>query len=121
MKNPLQGSVQPFRLHLTRRGAYLPESHAHGDGMPRPATHHVPLNLRMSPEVVRLGKRMARKRGTTVSALVSECLLAMARLEEEPTELHPVLEQLAGFLPDPGIPTRDLVMAELERKYGSSP
>lgn len=88
--------------------------------MSRPATNHVPLNLKMSPDAVRLGKTIAQRRGTTVSALVSEVFSALARLETETVTLHPVLEQLAGIAPDLGKSRQDVVMDELERKYGSA-
>lgn len=86
--------------------------------MPRPATHHVPLNLKMPAERVRLGKSLAHRHGTTVSTLVSDVFGAMARLEEEPLRLHPLLEQLAGIVPDPGKTRQEVVMEELERKHG---
>lgn len=86
--------------------------------MSRAATHHIPLNLKMPADRVRLGKTLARLHGTTVSALVSEVFGALARLEEEPLRLHPLLEQLAGIVPDPGKTRQEVVMAELERKYG---
>jgi hypothetical protein len=31
--------------------------------------------------------------------------------------LHPILEQLAGIVPDPGKTRQEVVMEELERKY----
>ena len=87
--------------------------------MSRAATHHVPLNLKMSADRVRIGKALALRHGTTVSALVSEVFGAMARLEEEPLKLHPLLEQLAGIAPDPGMSRQEVVMEALERKYGT--
>lgn len=87
--------------------------------MPRAATHHIPLNLKMPADRVRLGKTVAHRHGTTVSALVSEVFGALARLEEEPLRLHPLLEQLAGIVPDPGKTRQEVVMDELERKYGT--
>jgi hypothetical protein len=86
--------------------------------VPRPVSHHVPLNLKMSAERVRLGKALARLHGTTVSGLVSDVFAAMAQLEAEPLRLHPLLERLAGIVPDPGTPRREVVMEALERKYG---
>lgn len=61
---------------------------------------------------------MAHRHGTTVSALVSEVFGALAQLETEPLRLHPLLEQLAGIVPDPGKTRQEVVMEELERKYG---
>ena len=87
--------------------------------MPRPVTHHVPLNLKMSAEKVRMGKALARLHGTTVSGLVGEVFAALAQLETEPLHLHPLLERLAGVVPDPGTSRQQVVMAELERKYGA--
>jgi hypothetical protein len=87
--------------------------------MPRLATHHIPLNLKMSADRVRLGKALARRHGTTVSALVSEVFGALERLEAAPVRLHPLLERLAGVVPDPGKTRQEVVMEELERKYGS--
>lgn len=86
--------------------------------MPRVATHHIPLNLKMSADRVRIGKTLAHRHGTTVSALVSDVFGALARLEEEPLHLHPLLERLAGIVPDPGKTRQEVVMEELERKYG---
>lgn len=86
--------------------------------MPREATHHIPLNLKMPADRVRLGKALAHRHGTTVSTLVSEVFGALARMEEEPLNLHPLLEQLAGIVPDPGRNRQEVVMEELERKYG---
>jgi len=86
--------------------------------MPRAATHHIPLNLKMSADRVRIGKTLAHRHGTTVSALVSEVFGAMERLEEEPLRLHPLLERLAGIVPDPGKSRQEVVMEELEQKYG---
>lgn len=86
--------------------------------MPRAAAHHIPLNLKMPADRVRLGKALAHRHGTTVSALVSEVFGALARLEEEPLRLHPLLEQLSGIVPDPGKTRQKVVMEELERKYG---
>lgn len=87
--------------------------------MPREATHHIPLNLKMSPDRVRLGKALAQRHGTTVSALVSEVFGAMGRMEAEPLHLHPLLEQLAGIVPDPGQTRQEVVLEELEHKYGT--
>jgi hypothetical protein len=87
--------------------------------MSRAATHHIPLNLKMTADRVRMGKALALRHGTTVSALVSDMLGALARLEEEPLRLHPLLEQLAGIVPDPGKTRQEVVMEELERKYGT--
>ncbi|BDU72534.1 hypothetical protein [Mesoterricola silvestris] len=42
--------------------------------MSRPPSHHIPLNLKMSADRVRMGKAVALRHGTTVSALVSEVL-----------------------------------------------
>ena len=89
--------------------------------MSRIATHHVPLNLKMPADRVKFGKAFARSHGTTVSALVSEVFGAMARLEAEPLPLHPLLEQLAGLAADPGRTRQDVVMEELENKYGTGP
>ena len=86
--------------------------------MSRPASHHIPLNLKMPADRVRMGKALARHHGTTVSALVSEWFGAMARMEEEPLRLHPLLEQLSGILKDPGAARKDVVMEALEEKYG---
>ncbi len=87
--------------------------------MPRAATHNVPLNLKMPADRVRIGKTVASLHGTTVSALVSDVFGAMARLEAEPLRLHPLLEQLAGIVPDPGKTRQEVVMDALEAKYGS--
>lgn len=87
--------------------------------MSRIATHHVPLNLKMPADRVKFGKAFARSHGTTVSALVSEVLGAMARLNDEPVALHPLLEQLAGLAADPGRTRQEVVMEELEAKYGT--
>jgi len=86
--------------------------------MPRPASHHVPLNLKMSAERVRVGKALARLHGTTVSGLVSDVFAALAQMEAEPLRLHPLLERLAGIVPDPGTTRQELVMEALEQKYG---
>jgi len=86
--------------------------------MPRPVSHHVPLNLKMSAERVRVGKALARLHGTTVSGLVSDVFAALAQLETEPLRLHPLLERLAGIVPDPGTTRQALVMEALEQKYG---
>jgi hypothetical protein len=86
--------------------------------MSRTATHHIPLNLKMPADRVRIGKTLACLHGTTVSALVSDIFSALARIETEPLHLHPLLEQLAGIVPDPGVTRQDVVMEELERKYG---
>ena len=86
--------------------------------MSRAATHHIPLNLKMPADRVRIGKTLAHLHGTTVSALVSDVFGALARIEAEPLCLHPLLEQLAGIVPDPGMTRQDVVMEELERKFG---
>ena len=86
--------------------------------MSRLATHHIPLNLKMSADRVRIGKALARLHGTTVSALVSDVFGALEKLETEPLRLHPLLERLAGIVPDPGKSRQEVVMEELERKYG---
>jgi len=86
--------------------------------MPRAATHHMPLNLKLPAERIRIGKTFAHLHGTTVSALVSEVFGALGRIEADPLRLHPLLEQLAGIVPDPGKERKDVVMEELERKYG---
>lgn len=89
--------------------------------MSRVATHHIPLNLKMPADRVRAGKVFAKRHGTTVSALVSDVFGALAQLDAEPLRLHPLLEQLAGIIPDPGKIRQDVVMEELERKYGMGP
>jgi hypothetical protein len=87
--------------------------------MPRTATLHVPLNLKLPADRILMGKKFAHLHGTTVSALVSEVFGALGQIEAEPLRLHPLLEQLAGIVPDPGKARQDVVMEELERKYGS--
>jgi hypothetical protein len=72
----------------------------------------------MSAERVRVGKALARRHGTTVSGLVSDVFAALAQMEAEPLRLHPLLERLAGIVPDPGTTRQDLVMEALEQKYG---
>jgi len=99
--------------------AQLEAKQTHGAFMPRPAAHHVPLNLKMSADRVRLGKAIARRHQTTVSSLVSEVFGALATLEKEPPVLHPLLERLAGLVPDPGRARQDVVMDALEGKYGT--
>ncbi len=86
--------------------------------MSRAATHNIPLNLKMPADRIHVGKALAHRHGTTVSALVSDVFGALARLEKEPLNLHPLLEQLAGIVPDPGKTRQEVVMEELERKYG---
>ena len=86
--------------------------------MARAATHHIPLNLKMPADRVRAGKAFAQLHGITVSALVSEVFGALGRLEAEPVGLHPLLERLAGLIPDPGPTRQEVVMEGLERKYG---
>jgi len=75
----------------------------------------------MPADRVSLGKRLASQRGITVSALVSELFSAMARLETEPLRMHPLLEQLAGLIPDSGRTRQEVVMEALEDKYGVRP
>jgi hypothetical protein len=87
--------------------------------MSRAATHHIPLNLKMDPASIRTGKNLARLHGMSVSCLISEVFEALDRLEREPVALHPLLEQLAGIAQDSGQARQDVVMAELERKYGA--
>ena len=89
--------------------------------MSRPSTHHIPLNLKMPADRVSLGKRLASQQGMTVSALVSELFSAMGRLESQPLRMHPLLEQLAGVVPDPGQTRQEVVMEALEEKYGVRP
>lgn len=86
--------------------------------MSRLATN-VPLNLKMPADRVRIGKTLASLHGTTVSALVSDVFGALARLETESLRLHPLLEQLAGIVPDPGLSRQKVVMEALEAKYGT--
>ena len=87
--------------------------------MPRAATQHTPLNLKMPADRILIGKTFAHLHGTTVSALVSEVFRALGRIEADPLRLHPLLEQLAGIIPDPGKDRKEVVMEELERKYGN--
>lgn len=72
----------------------------------------------MSAEQVRVGKALARLHGTTVSALVSDVFAALAQLETAPPRMHPLLERLAGIVPDPGTTRQELVLEALEQKYG---
>lgn len=88
--------------------------------MPHATTGNVPLNLKMSADRIQIGKTLARLHGTTVSAVVSDVFGALARLEEEPLRLHPLLQQLAGIVPDPGKTRKEVVMEALESKYGST-
>lgn len=87
--------------------------------MPHATTRNIPLNLKMAADRVQIGKTLARLHGTTVSAIVSDVFGALVRLEEEPLRLHPLLEQLAGIVPDPGKTRQEVVMEALESKYGS--
>jgi hypothetical protein len=87
--------------------------------MSRTVTQHLPLNLKLPADRIRIGKQFAHLHGTTVSALVSEVFGALERLEAEPTRLHPLLERLAGIVPDPGRTRQEVVMEALERKYGA--
>ena len=89
--------------------------------MSRVMTHHIPLNLKMSAERVRIGKTLAQQYGITVSALVSDLFGALAKMEAEPMHLHPLLQELAGIVPDPGTGRREVVMEALEEKYGNRP
>jgi hypothetical protein len=89
--------------------------------MPRAATQHIPLNLKLPAARIQVGKKFAHLHGITVSALVSEVFGALEQLDSDPLRLHPLLEQLAGIIPDPGQTRQELVMEELERKYGIGP
>jgi hypothetical protein len=89
--------------------------------MPRPPAHHIPLNLKLPADRVRIGKTLAQRHGTTVSTLVSDVFGALARMEQEPMALDPILERLAGMVPDPGLGRQSVVMEALEQKYGRDP
>ena len=83
------------------------------------ATHHVRLTLKMSADRVKSGKALAQRRGITVSARVSDFFGALAWLEAEPLCLRPLLEPLAGLAADPGKSRQEVVMEELEIRYGA--
>lgn len=77
------------------------------------------LTLSMDEEVIADAKRLAAERGTSVSAMFSGLVRAMAHEKHEELEIGPKTRSLTGIisLPD-GKTWHDVVAEALMEKYG---
>ena len=77
------------------------------------------LTLSLDEEVIAEAKRIAAERGTSVSAMFSRLVQAMAHREGEKVEIGPKTRSLAGIISLPkGKADRELLTEALLDKYG---
>jgi hypothetical protein len=77
------------------------------------------LTLSMTEEDVKTAKRLAKERGTSVSAMVVNFVRGVARAKSKPFKIGPITRKATGLahLP-PGKTADDLRFEALKEKYG---
>ncbi len=76
------------------------------------------LTLSVDESVLRSARRLARAQGTSISAMFSRLVRAMARRKEE-AELPPLTARMSGILTVPkGKSDRQLIEEALDERYG---
>ena len=77
------------------------------------------LTLSMEEETIEEAKRLAAERGTSVSAMFSRIVQAMAHEPGEGIEIGPITRRLSGIISLPeGKPAWDVLTDALMEKYG---
>ena len=77
------------------------------------------LTLSMDEETIRQAKELAAEQGTSVSAMFSRLVRAMARKPGEKIEIGPKTRSLAGIISLPeGKSARELLTEAVMDKYG---
>jgi Family of unknown function (DUF6364) len=79
------------------------------------------LTLTAEPEVIDMAKKLAEARGTSVSAMFSQLILAMAGKKANRSErIGPITRRLTGIAKPPrGKSDRQLLQDALVRRYAS--
>jgi hypothetical protein len=76
------------------------------------------LTLNADPEVIEMAKRIARERGTSVSAIISELIRSIAAPAGE-VELPPKTRRAAGLVKLPeGVSDRKLIEDAIQARHG---
>jgi len=77
------------------------------------------LTLSMDEETIRQAKRLAAEQGTSVSAMFSRLVQAMARGPGKQIEIGPITRRATGLVKLPSDKTdREILQEALEKKYG---
>jgi hypothetical protein len=71
------------------------------------------LTLKLSKKTIDKGKRLARKRGTSISRMVESYLERLTQVEEE--EISPLVKSLSGVVPEKSV--KGNYADYLEKKY----
>ena len=76
------------------------------------------LTLRLDDDLIEKAKRLAQKRGKSLSKMVSEYFdyLASLEMEKEDRQIPPIVRSLRGALADSDLSEKDY-KKHLERKY----
>lgn len=77
------------------------------------------LTLSVDEDVVAQAKRLAAEQNTSVSAMFSRIVRAMAEQSQSPSDLGPITRQVAGIVKLPkGKSPRDVLTEALVEKHG---
>ena len=77
------------------------------------------LTLSMDEETIEQAKRLAAESGTSVSAMFSRLVRAMAQDRDEEIEIGPLTRELTGIVSLPDEKSdRELITEALMKKYG---
>lgn len=78
------------------------------------------LTLSVDEETIKQAKRLAAERGTSVSAMFSRLVRAMAHKPGQEIEIGPITRRATGLAKLPPDKTdRELLQEALEEKYGA--
>ena len=77
------------------------------------------LTLSMDEETIKEAKRLAAEQGTSVSAMFSRLVQAMAHKSKKKMEIGPLTKKATGLVKlPPDKSDRELLQEALEEKYG---
>ncbi|MCY2927134.1 MAG: DUF6364 family protein [Planctomycetota bacterium] len=77
------------------------------------------LTLSMKDDVIKRAKWLAKQRGTSVSAMVSEYVVGATQARRKPFKVGPITRKATGLVRLPSDKSdRDLITEALMEKYG---
>jgi hypothetical protein len=82
----------------------------------QPALSKTKLTLWVRNDTKNFGKQWAKKHNESMSRLFSNYLLRLRQIEESPSEITPIVNQLSGIIKDKRV-TREDYKKHLEEKY----
>lgn len=77
------------------------------------------LTLSMKEEAIQAAKQLARQRGTSVSAMVSDYVMSATQVRRKPFKIGPITRKATGLVRLPSDKSdRELITEALMEKYG---